>query len=228
MISTCNLGIELDPHAVFDVVLGKVYSLHDLDAGACDCLVLLIAHRTEKIDTSDPHPIQGIWHHCLEAGISDAGNLFGVVEVHLGPIPSLLIHSRIVDSELDDLAQASSLFPEVNHHTDTSPLGTLHSLPQSKDQVRPTAADIASEDIRADALVVNTDAHFGPFIFELSCITKSVDCEPSDSWKVGLHLGVQQPAVVGELVQRFPQLLLTQAHPFRHEGNVPGIADSTL
>jgi hypothetical protein len=121
-----------------------------------------------------------------------------------------LVDARVVYTELDDFTQASSLLPKVDDNSDTTSLRTFHCFSQREDQIRPTTADVASKNIRADALVVHPHHSFNPRVTEFSCISEGIYGATSHGWNIGSHLGVQQTLIVRISVQGLPELLFRE------------------
>mmetsp|Transcript_17788 Transcript_17788/g.46942 ORF Transcript_17788/g.46942 Transcript_17788/m.46942 type:complete len:293 (+) Transcript_17788:1224-2102(+) len=228
VVATGDLCLELHLHALLDVVLRQVHALHHADARAGDGLVLLVAHGAEPVDASDAHPVQHVGHHGLEPRVADAGDHLGVVEVHLRPVAALLVDAGVVDAELDDLAEAAPLLPEVDDDADASALRALHRLLQREDEVGPAAADVAAEDVRADALVVHADDDLRLGVPQLPGVTEGVDRAAAHGGDVGLDTRVEQLVVVRELVEGPAELLLAEVEPLGQSGDVPGVVDGAL
>mmetsp|Transcript_94945 Transcript_94945/g.245196 ORF Transcript_94945/g.245196 Transcript_94945/m.245196 type:complete len:252 (-) Transcript_94945:551-1306(-) len=228
MVTARNLRIQLHAHAILDVVLRQVHALHHADAGTRDGLVLLVAHGAQEVNAPNPHPIEHIRHHRLEARVADAGNGLRVVEVHLRPVATLLVDAGVVDAELDDLAEAAPLLAEVDHHTDAATLRALDRLPKGEDEIRPAAADVAAEHIGADALIMHAHHDLGLGVAELPRVAKGVDGAATHRRDVGAHLRIQQPVVVRELVQRRAELVLAEIEALSQRGNIPGVVHCAL
>mmetsp|Transcript_54373 Transcript_54373/g.119061 ORF Transcript_54373/g.119061 Transcript_54373/m.119061 type:complete len:204 (+) Transcript_54373:65-676(+) len=175
VVAAGNLGIQFHPHAVLDEVIRKIHTLHDFDPSTGDGFVFLVAHGAQEIDPPNAHPIQGIGHHGLKARVADSSNGFGVVEVHVWAITTVLVHTCVVNPELDHFSQTSSLLAEVDHNAHTTSLRALHSFLDGKQQIGTAAANVAAEDVRTDALVVDAHRHLGLLILQLSSVTKGVD-----------------------------------------------------
>jgi hypothetical protein len=55
------------------------------------------------------------------------------MEVHLRPIAAILVDPCIINSELNDLAQASAFLSKINHDTNTTSLCAFDGLSKGKD-----------------------------------------------------------------------------------------------
>jgi hypothetical protein len=136
------------------------------------------------------------------------------MEIHFWAIASLLIDSRIVDTKLDDLAQAAPFLSEVDYNSNTSALRALYRLSQCKNQIRSATADVAAKDIRADTLVMHSHGSLCLGISKLPRISEGVDSAASNSWYVSPHFGVKKLRIMRVPMQTLPKLVLSQVEPF--------------
>mmetsp|Transcript_35789 Transcript_35789/g.70954 ORF Transcript_35789/g.70954 Transcript_35789/m.70954 type:complete len:218 (+) Transcript_35789:1396-2049(+) len=196
VVAAGNLGIQLHTHARFDVVFGQVHPLHHFNACTSDCLVFLVAHGAQPVDATDAHPVEHVRHHSLKPCITDASNRLRMVEICVCSVTTRLVDSGIVDAEFNNFTQASAFLSKINNHAHTTTLGTLNSLPESEDEVWPATADVASKNIGANALIMNTHHSLSAGVAQFACIAKGVDCASTHCRDVCLDVRVKQPIIM--------------------------------
>ena len=156
-VSGGNFGAEFHPGGVGDEIIGERNAVDDLDARIDNGLVLLVGHGHQVVDTLEANPMEGIGHHFLKTSITDTGDGFGLVEILFGGVASLLVAACVVYAELDDLSEGAPFLAEVNDETDTTALGGFDGVLEGVDEVGTAGADVGSENIRANALIMDAD-----------------------------------------------------------------------
>jgi hypothetical protein len=146
-----------------------------------------------------------------------------VVEIHLRPVTSILIDPRIVDSKLDNFTQASTFLSVIDKNSNSSTLRTLHSFPQSKNQIWSAAANVTAKDIRPDTLIMNPDDCLRPGITKLPWVAKSVNSATSNSRDEGSHVRVEEFGVMRILVQGIAKIIFREVKTFSQSREIPSI-----
>lgn len=77
----------------------------------------------------------------------------------------------------------------VDNEADATVLGFLDTLLHAVDEVGSASADVGTKDVRAIALVVDTDCHTGLGIREQLVVSKDVACQPTNGWQEDLEVG---------------------------------------
>jgi hypothetical protein len=98
-------------------------------------------------------------------------------------------------------------------------------------QVRPTGADVTSEDVTAVAFVMNTTSELDIFIGDGIRIAPNVYCQTPDGWKKNLDIGTSNQLwihAIGHAKDRLTQICLSRAKATSDFGHVPNRLNGSL
>src|SRR5215472_1630107 len=128
--------------------IGDRELLHHLDPLRLERLAFDIRHRDPSVNPADAEPVEDIRHQLLKAHILDAGDAFGAAEIAVDPVAARLSLAGIVDEELGDFTERSSLLAVVNDDPDPALLRGLETDCDPVNQIRAACANVRPKDVR--------------------------------------------------------------------------------
>jgi hypothetical protein len=91
----------------------------------------------------------------LEAGVLDAGDAFGALEIGRRLVAARLALAGVVDEEFGDLAEGPAFLAVIGDQARAAVLGLADAFLDAVGQIGAAGADVRAEDVRAVALVVD-------------------------------------------------------------------------
>ena len=219
-----DLGRDLNLRIFGHKLLRNFNSVHDLDAGINDCIVLHVRHGNEVMDLGHTQEVERIGHQSLEARVLNSGNLLRTIEIILRRITALLALPGIVDQVLGHLTEAAALLAVVDDQTGAATLSRLDGLFNRMREVGTARADVRPEDIRAVAFVVNAARQLNILVWNGVRVTPDVDGQSTDgreedlNVRAGDELGIH---AIGHAEDALTQVRLGAAEAPGNLGQVP-------
>lgn len=96
----------------------------------------------------------------------------------------------------------------IDDETDATVLGLFDTFLHAIDKVGSASANVGTKDVRAIALVVDTNCHTGLGIRKQLVVSKDVTCQTTDGWQEDLEvrsgdeLGVHPSSVLTKMIKR--------------------------
>src|SRR5580700_8361410 len=179
-ISGGFLGLDLDVSVGGDERVRDGNALDDVDALAHQRVIFHVAHRDETVDALDAEPMHGVRHQLLEAGVLNAGNAFGALEIGRRRVAALLPLARVIDQEFRDLAQRPAFLAVIDDDAETAGLATAGTFLDAVNQIRPAGADVGAEYVGAVALVVDPAGDLRTRVIEFSDVAEQINRGAAD------------------------------------------------